>query len=184
MMKLIDRYQTENIRTFTPRRDAVEDFAAFKDEYMKKTVWSDPCRVWYKDNPNGTITALWPGSTLHYIEAIREVRMEDWDVTYSGNRYNWMGNGYSQTEADDTADLAYYVRERDDGEPLSRGKRRRLINKNGKVVQEETFNFAGRIERDEEEPPIRAKKRKMLNGSSKVVGEETFNYTEDIEELS
>jgi hypothetical protein len=79
---------------------------------------------WYKSGQiDAPITALWPGSTLHYIEALADVRMEDFNVEYAGNRFSWLGNGYSQTELDDTADWAYYIREHDDGEWLSRGER-------------------------------------------------------------
>ena len=144
MMRMIDRYQTENIRTFTPRTDAVEEFIAFKDQFMPRTVWSESCRSWYKNHrSDGPVTALWPGSTLHYIEAMRDTRMEDWDVTYRGNRYTWLGNGYSQTEVDNTADWAYYVREEDDDKPLSRATRRKLLTKSGTVCNEGGFAYMG-----------------------------------------
>lgn len=132
MMKLIDRYQTSNIASFAPRPEAVTDFIEYKNQFMRGTVWADSCRSWYKSNQaDGPVTALWPGSTLHYIEAMDEVRLEDWKVEYEGNRFAWLGNGYSATEVDPTADWAYYIREEDDGEYMSRGKRRRVLNKSG-----------------------------------------------------
>lgn len=132
MMKLIDRYQTSNIATFAPRPEAITDFIQYKNEFMRGTVWADSCRSWYKSSQaDGPVTALWPGSTLHYIEAMDEVRLEDWEVEYEGNRFAWLGNGYSVTEVDPTADWAYYIREEDDGEYMSRGKRRRILNKSG-----------------------------------------------------
>ncbi|KAL4876539.1 hypothetical protein BJY04DRAFT_231557 [Aspergillus karnatakaensis] len=132
MMKMIDRYQTTNIKSFTPRSDAVDEFIEFKDSLVSKTVWVDECRSWYKSGTvDGPVTALWPGSTLHYLEAMAEPRMEDWEVQYDGNRFAWMGNGYSQTEIDETADWGYYIREKDDGEFHSRGKRLRILNKSG-----------------------------------------------------
>ncbi|KAL3462618.1 hypothetical protein BJX64DRAFT_276962 [Aspergillus heterothallicus] len=131
MMKLIDRYQTTNIKTFAPRADAVREFIEFKDQLMQRTVWADGCRSWYKADVDGPVTGLWPGSTLHYIEAMSEVRMDDWEVEYKGNRFAWLGNGYSQTEIDETADWAYYIRDRDDGEYHSRGKKLRILNKSG-----------------------------------------------------
>lgn len=133
-MKFIDRYQTTQITSFAPRREAVADFVEYKSQFMRNTVWADACRSWYKSNQaDGPVTALWPGSTLHYIEAMDEVRFEDWEIGYSGNRFMWLGNGYSQTEVDETADWAYYIREVDDSDYLSRAKRRRLINKSGTV---------------------------------------------------
>jgi hypothetical protein len=63
---------------------------------------------------------------------------------YAGNRFSWLGNGYSQTELDTTADWAYYIREYDDGEWLSRGKRRKDLTKSGTVKGREVVNFSGK----------------------------------------
>lgn len=149
MMRIIDRYQVHNIKSFAPKLEAVQDFIKYKDEFMKRTVWSDPCRSWYKANQaDAPVTALWPGSTLHYIEALGEVRWEDFDVEYNGNRFAWLGNGYSQTELDQTADWAYYIREQDDGEYFSRGKKREIITRSGTCSHDSgAVNFTGKQER-------------------------------------
>ncbi|KAF2748331.1 FAD/NAD(P)-binding domain-containing protein [Sporormia fimetaria CBS 119925] len=134
MCKVIDRFQTHNIAQFAPKAEAISDFIAFKDRFMQNTVWQDPCRSWYKGaGPDGPVTALWPGSTLHYMEAMMELRLEDWDIKYAGNRFAWLGNGYSQTELDETADWAFYIREQDDDEPIARARRLRVLNKSGTV---------------------------------------------------
>ncbi|OQV03592.1 hypothetical protein CLAIMM_08614 [Cladophialophora immunda] len=145
MLRIIDRYQTHNIHSFAPTKEAVDDFISFKDEFMKQTVWNDPCRSWYKSNQaDAPVTALWPGSTLHYIEAMSEVRWEDFRVRYNGNRFAWLGNGYSQCEVDGTADWAYYIREEDDSECLSRAKRREITTKSGsRQAPLAGVNFAG-----------------------------------------
>ncbi|KAL2858477.1 hypothetical protein BJY01DRAFT_256656 [Aspergillus pseudoustus] len=92
MMKLIDRYQTTNIRAFAPRPDAVRKFIEFKNQLMQRT------------------------STLHYIEAMSEVCMDDWEVEYNGSRLAWLGNG----------------------EYHSRGKRLRILSKSGTRKPEST----------------------------------------------
>lgn len=74
---------------------------------------------------------MWPGSPLHYREAMAHVRGDDWDVNYSGNRFAWLGNGFSQTEFDPTSDLAYYLRDEDDSPYASRGKRREVATRSG-----------------------------------------------------
>lgn len=136
MLRIIDRYQTHNIHGFAPKTEAVEEFVQHKNEFMKQTVWAEPCRSWYKGNQaDAPVTALWPGSTLHYMEAMAEVRWDDFDVKYTGNRFAWLGNGYSKTELDETADWAYYIRKEDDGEYLSRGKRRELLTKSGTITR-------------------------------------------------
>ena len=112
--------------------EAVEDFLEHAAQVIDKTVWVDKCRSWYKSAPtNPRAVNLWPGSGLHYIEAISEVRADDWNITYKGNRFEWLGNGFSQAELDPTCDLAYYVRETDDGPFLSRAKRRKILTKSG-----------------------------------------------------
>ncbi len=130
----MNRWQTENIHSFTPKLEAVEDFIAFKDEFMKSTVWESGCRSWYKSGSiSGKVTALWPGSTLHYLESIADPRYEDWDFKYIGNRFAFLGNGRSQVESDNTADWAYYIRNEDDGPLLSRIKQMRIASKSGTV---------------------------------------------------
>lgn len=50
----------------------------------------------------GPVIALWPGSCLHAIETLRHPRWEDYDYTAAGtqkNRFGWVGNGWSPTEA-------------------------------------------------------------------------------------
>lgn len=147
MMAVIDRYQTSNIHSIAPKRQAVDDFIDWKNEFMKGTVWADKCRSWYKANQaDAPVTALWPGSTVHYIEALSEVRWEDMEVKYTGNRYGWLGSGFSQCESDPTADWAYYVREHDDQEYQSKGKRREILTKSGTVSGRVSVNFAGNKE--------------------------------------
>lgn len=93
----------------------MDNFIEYKDQYMKGTVWNQDCRSWYKGNSiGGKIVALWPGSTLHYMETLRDVRSEDFKVKYFGNRFNYLGNGMTKVEMTPDADLARYVRNVDD----------------------------------------------------------------------
>ncbi|KAF2498482.1 FAD/NAD(P)-binding domain-containing protein [Lophium mytilinum] len=132
ILKWCDRWQTENIRSFTPKWEAVEDFVSHSDRYMQSTVWTENCSSWYKGNSvTGRVSALWPGSTLHYLETLAQPRADDYDVVYKGNRFNWLGNGFSQTETDLTSDWAYYIRESDDSEYLSKKKQRQILTKSG-----------------------------------------------------
>lgn len=137
IVKMIDHWQTHNIRSFTPDAAAVRDFIAHRDQFMPKTVWTDPCKSWYKSN--GKVTALWCGSTLHYLETIRQIRFEDWRFEYEGNRFTYLGNGQSQTETTPDSDYAYYIRDEDDDLPLARNKMTKIINKTGvAIVTEKT----------------------------------------------
>lgn len=143
MLKLIDRFQVNNIARFAPSEAAVRDFVEYKDYFMQRTVWADQCRSWYKGRPDGPILALWPGSTLHYIEALMNPRFDDFEFKHSGNRFAYLGNGYSQCEIDNTADWAWYIRERDDDAPLTTNGRNRLISKSGTVTTRELVSWSG-----------------------------------------
>ena len=130
ILMLIDRYQTENIHSFCPKTAAVKDFAQHVLNFMPKTVWSEACRSGFKNHTiSGRVPTLWPGSMLHYLEAIRELRADDWDIRYAGNRFEWLGNGISQTEFDATADLGYYIRNQDDSPFASRRRRREVYSR-------------------------------------------------------
>ena len=105
---------------------------AHTTEFMAKTVWAESCRSGYKNHrAEGQIPVLWPGSSLHCVEALADVRADDWDIRYRGNRFAWLGNGLSQTELDETSDLAYYVKDHDDSPYLSRGRRREVLTGGG-----------------------------------------------------
>ena len=153
MLKLIDRYQTENIHSFAPKAEAVADFMSHAARILARTVWAEDCRSWYKGGRNlrGSHTeglqsslsvaaslTIWPGSGLHYTEAMSDLRADDWDIRYRGNRFQWLGNGFSRTETDEESDLGWYVREKDDGPYLSKEKRRRIQTR--KALPVETVN--------------------------------------------
>lgn len=151
ILKLVDRYQAENIHSFAPKKEAVADLMAHSKRVLAKTVWAEGCSSWYKKNGIGTkrrkraesygtegeemrsseaeSLMLWPGSGLHFVEAMAEVRADDWEIVYRGNRFEWLGNGFSQTETDPESDVAWYMREKDDGPLLSREKRRKLATR-------------------------------------------------------
>ena len=106
-------------------------------------VWEHGCRSWYKNNSiSGKVTALWPGSTLHYLEAIADSRYDDFDFQYSGNRYAFLGSRFSQVETDRTADWAYYIRNKDDGPHFNRSTRLKVIYKWGTTARAEVNGTA------------------------------------------
>ena len=130
MLKFCNRWQTENIASFHPKAEAVEDFCAHTDRFMKRTVWDQDSRSWFrKGSASGRNSALWPGSTLHFLEAMSEIRADDWHIRYHGNRFAWLGNGFSLTEVLPGGDLSYYLRNGDDSSFLSNAKRVKAMNR-------------------------------------------------------
>ena len=117
IIQMLSKFQKENVRSFEVSPDATESFNRWKDDFMQYTVWTDSCRSWYKaGSKSGRVVALWPGSTLHYLETIQTPRYEDWRWGYQKgvNRWAFLGNGHSTAEKRPGGDLAWYIRSHDD----------------------------------------------------------------------
>ncbi|KAL8742626.1 MAG: hypothetical protein Q9190_004920 [Brigantiaea leucoxantha] len=137
--KLCSKIQTHNISSLQPSSSAVRNFTEFCDKYFAKTVFSEECNSWYKIGRNGRVAAVWPGSSLHSIRALDEVRWEDFEYTYvNDDPWGWFGNGWSERDSGNQDEKTYYLDEQTmleddvDGEdhgyeePLKR--KRRKIN--------------------------------------------------------
>ncbi|KAF4551956.1 Flavin-binding monooxygenase-like protein 4 [Elsinoe fawcettii] len=111
IIKCVRKLQKENIKSMSVKRTRVKDFIKYSDAYFKNTVFADECRSWYKTGDK--ITGLWPGSTLHCIEALRSPRWEDYEYEYKdeaqGNEMAWLGNGWSWCQREEGADMAWYL---------------------------------------------------------------------------
>ncbi|KAK7946263.1 cyclohexanone monooxygenase [Apiospora aurea] len=117
MAHFLNRWQKQGpgLASFEPKRHAVADFMQHKDAFMdSRAIWSE-CESWYRSRATGRVTALWPGSVPHYMEALSEPRYDDYEVAYrqGANRFAYLGNGFSQTELDPEADTAFYIRNND-----------------------------------------------------------------------
>lgn len=85
MLHWVDRWQTENICSFSPKKEVVDDFVEHVDKYMQCTVWTEDCRSLYKNGTKeGRVMALWPGNSLHFMEVMEYPRHGDFDVRYNG----------------------------------------------------------------------------------------------------
>ena len=97
-LQLIKKIQSEYICSIAPKQSVTDSFNEHVQEWLRHTVWMDDCRSWYKNNETGRVNAVWPGSSLHYIEAIRTPRYEDFEITYLGpakkNPWAFMGMGF------------------------------------------------------------------------------------------
>lgn len=97
------------------RESANKAFSRHVDKYFEKTVFSAPCRSWYKrGQPNGRLVTPWPGSGIHARKALQSPCWEDFDYEYETaekeNKFAWLGNGLTagQHYGTDTLD---YMRE-------------------------------------------------------------------------
>lgn len=113
-VKIVRKLQKENYSTFEARAERVADFSTYIDAYFKRTVYTDACSSWYRAHNNSDrIIALWPGSSLHCLEALRSPRWEDyiWESTETaGNLLSWLGNG--NTLVLSTGDTSWFLEDR------------------------------------------------------------------------
>lgn len=108
---LVKKVLQEGVRSFSVRREAQAEFDIYTQEVMQNMVWTGSCSSWYK-SPSGRITALWPGSSLHYRQILASRRWEDFTWQYHGNRYEYFGQGLAKVEKssnESERDLAYYI---------------------------------------------------------------------------
>jgi hypothetical protein len=125
VIKCVRKIQKDNIAAMVVKEERERDFTEYADAYFEGTVFAEECRSWYKNKGTGEVVGLWPGSTLHCIEAMRSPRWEDYDYTYidelearedvdglgtkrKANRMAWLGNGWSVNQLEER-DLAWYL---------------------------------------------------------------------------
>ncbi|KAH8108598.1 FAD/NAD-binding domain-containing protein [Phellopilus nigrolimitatus] len=107
------KLQKEHLKSIEPKKEAVADFDEYLDHYFKTTVFNEQCHSWYKlSNAEGRIIGLWPGSTLHAIEALKRPRWEDYNYERLNgiqNRFHWLGDGSTHNEKHMTGNRAWYL---------------------------------------------------------------------------
>lgn len=106
-VKVIRKMQKEDYAAIEPKPERVQDFQQYIGAYFANTVYLDKCKSWYRSEggQGKWIMGLWPGSTLHALDALRSPRWEDFlyePAETTGNALHWLGNGWSvaQTEGD------------------------------------------------------------------------------------
>lgn len=102
IFRWIEKMQTEMLRSIEVRHDANEDFNEHTQAYLERTVWTRNCRSWYKNGTiDGPVTAVYGGTTFHFMEALKSPRWEDFEIKRdprAGNRFAFLGNGYTLAE--------------------------------------------------------------------------------------
>ncbi|RDW67424.1 flavin-containing monooxygenase [Aspergillus mulundensis] len=116
--KMIRKFRAQGIKAFAPSKAATDDFLAYSDAFFPRTVWTENCSSWYNGGrPGARIHGLFPASaaSLNYIR--RDPRWEDFEYEYvspSGNRFAWVGNGWTRREVQEAEDLTPHLKKPQD----------------------------------------------------------------------
>ncbi|ETS84116.1 hypothetical protein PFICI_02141 [Pestalotiopsis fici W106-1] len=97
-IRLLRKVIRQRVKAFDVRPEAQQDFDDHTQSIMRDMVWTGTCRSWFKKGVDGKVTALWPGSSLHYMQTLAENRWEDYNWDHAAERFSYWGNGISWTE--------------------------------------------------------------------------------------
>lgn len=108
ILQVLEKAQTEDIKSLRVNKSVAEAFTRHADAYLKRTAWSGPCSSWFKNGVSANKPLCWPGSRVHYLTMLQKPRFEDFDLEYvSENRFNFLGDGFDVREFDGR-DITWY----------------------------------------------------------------------------
>jgi hypothetical protein len=115
MLHVINKTQIENLKSLTPLASAAADFRQHADLFLQRTAWTSPCRSWFKQGQTEGRAVVYPGSRLHFLHLLEEVRYEDYEIErWQGNRFAFLGNGFDRRE-EDGRDVTGYLGNLEEG---------------------------------------------------------------------
>ncbi|KAJ3795118.1 FAD/NAD-binding domain-containing protein [Lentinula aff. detonsa] len=107
------KLQRERIKSIEVKKRAVDDFDAYLESFFPTSVFGEKCRSWYKvGKEEGRVVSLWPGSSLHCVNALEHPRWEDYDyelLDSQNNRFFWLGDGNTMADKVPGSDRAWYL---------------------------------------------------------------------------
>ncbi|KAJ5162533.1 hypothetical protein N7492_007925 [Penicillium capsulatum] len=110
IVRWIRKITTEDIKSIDVKKDSIDEYNIWAQEYLKRTAWAGTCRSWYKNGKTtGQVTGNYPGTTSHFKKALENLGGEHFDIRHrSANRFQFLGNGQLDEEKNGKGDLASY----------------------------------------------------------------------------
>lgn len=101
-IQVLHRLQTEPIKAIEVKPEVVAELAEHSAEQLKTTAWASTCSSWFKNGTtDGPLDSLHPGGRLHFFSTLIKPRWEDFNYTYSNNRFAHYGNGFTLREIEE-----------------------------------------------------------------------------------
>ncbi|KIW84309.1 hypothetical protein Z517_03559 [Fonsecaea pedrosoi CBS 271.37] len=147
------KLQREHIASMEVKEQACRAFYDHVDKYFEKTIYTYKCRSWFKRNEDdGRIIGLWPGSALHASEALRHPRFEDFHyVPMPDTRENflsWLGNGLTVAQ-ERNENTTTYLDDVDVPPLINRGPRPITATKEKAALTDISASAANGLKREE-----------------------------------
>jgi len=80
IVRLMRKVEADGARGLAARPELLPEYVRDLEARMEKRVWTTGgCRSWYQSEGGGIYT-LWPGSTLSYRQALRQIRLSDYQL--------------------------------------------------------------------------------------------------------
>lgn len=134
----LQKIQRDCITCLSPKASSTRAFNEHVQKFAERTVWVESCRSWFK-NSEGRVTALWPGTGLHFVEALRWPRWEDYEIRREhDNEWAVLGNGFCWSERTEGVDKTPFLSvealdEKWRKEVLNEGRKDETAEANGQV---------------------------------------------------
>lgn len=99
----IHKMQNDLVKSFCVRRDITDEFNEHTQTWAPRTVWGPKCNSWYKDRKTGRLAAVYAGSSLHFLEMLKNPRWEHFELEYMNkeNRFAFMGIGKTMAQTEE-----------------------------------------------------------------------------------
>lgn len=91
------------------RKESVDDYNVWAQEFLKRTAFSGYCQSWYKNGKTTGYVNAYAGTTNHFRNALERIGGEHFNIQYnSKNRFSFLGNGQMKEEKNGSGDLSDY----------------------------------------------------------------------------
>ncbi|KAK9426117.1 hypothetical protein SUNI508_12571 [Seiridium unicorne] len=110
MIKCVQKLQREHLKSMTVSDRALNAWQKQLDRYFAKTTFTYTCKSWAKRNQeNGRVIALWPGSSVHARFALANPRWEDFEYESwaKDDDLAWLGSGLTLAQESGGFTTAY-----------------------------------------------------------------------------
>ncbi|KAH8901734.1 cyclohexanone monooxygenase [Thozetella sp. PMI_491] len=95
----VKKMQSDRIAALDVKEDIATKLNEYIDAWCETSVFSGPCRSWYKNNTVNGKPMVWGGSSLHFLKTIKTPRWEHYNIRYlDDNPWAFLGNGRVHAE--------------------------------------------------------------------------------------